>query len=424
MLAAVDGTFLAMGWSRQLDEFSLQRVDSAINRFVDWLAEFGPVSFDHQSYFAGPVGGRAKALYYRNRTLGTLAVAPMIFSEAFLPQARVLFWRKQRFPIADAHYAMGFALLAKAGKSSAHHARALEFLDALEQSRSPDYEHYCWGYPFDWVTRNGVMKAGTPLITTTPYAYEAFAYAYAVDGNERWREVMHSIAEHAADDIEDREISADVATAGYAPHDKKGGVVNASAYRAFLLTSAAITFDRDDWREKARRNVNFVLQAQRDDGSWPYAVDGVRPFVDHFHTCFVMKALAKIEHLTGNKGCTDALEAGVEYYVKNLFDENGTPRPFSEAPRMTVYKQELYDCAEAINIGVLLKGRFAALDDRLGTTLNDILGRWQRRNGSFRSRRLIAGWDNVPMHRWAQSQLFRSLCLLKYLETTGSLLVH
>jgi hypothetical protein len=22
------------------------------------------------------------------------------------------------------------------------------------------------------------------------------------------------------------------------------------------------------------------------------------------------------------------------------------------------------------------------------------------------------GWDNVPMHRWAQSQIFRSLCFL------------
>ena len=407
-----------------MDEFSIARVDSALNRFIDWLAGYGPVSYDHQSYFAGPVGGRAKALYYRNRALGTVAVAPMIFSEAFLPQARVLFWRKQRFPIADAHYALGFALLAKASGEDRHHQRAVEFLEALEQTRSEAFERYCWGYPFDWVTRNGVMKAGTPLITTTPYVYEAFAYAHACEPRDRWLDIMQSIAEHAAIDIRDRVISPNVATAGYDPDDTKGGVVNASAYRGFLLTSAAQVFDRDDWREAAQRNVNFVLQAQRDDGSWPYAVDGVRDFVDHFHTCFVMKALAKIERLTGDKRCTQALEAGVEYYVRKLFDEEGLPRPFSEAPRLTVYKQELYDCAEAINLSVILKGRFAALDDRLQTTVSDILGRWQRRDGSFRSRRLIAGWDNVPMHRWAQSQLFRSLCQLKYVETTGSLLIH
>ena len=42
----------------------------------------------------------------------------------------------------------------------------------------------------------------------------------------------------------------------------------------------------------------------------------------------------------------------------------------------------------------------------------DLLARWRKSDGSFRSRRLMLGWDNVPMHRWAQAQLFRSLCLL------------
>ena len=44
----------------------------------------------------------------------------------------------------------------------------------LEETRCPGYRHHGWGYPFDWVTRNGTIAAGTPLITTTPYAYEAF----------------------------------------------------------------------------------------------------------------------------------------------------------------------------------------------------------------------------------------------------------
>jgi hypothetical protein len=38
-----------------------------------------------------------------------------------------------------------------------------------------------------------------------------------------------------------------------------------------------------------------------------------------------------------------------------------------------------------------------------------ILKSWVKRDGSFRSRKLHLGWDNVPMHRWGQSQMFRSL---------------
>jgi hypothetical protein len=391
---------------------STDNIRSSLLHFIAWLDGYGETSYDHQSFFAGPIGGGAKKLYYRKPLLGTMAVAPIILCEALIPSARQLFWHKQRFPIADAHYAMGFALLARATGEDKYHKRAVHFLSILEQTRCPGYSNFCWGYPFDWVTRNGVMAAGTPLITTTPYVYEAFSYVHRIDGNERWLEIMQSIAEHAANDIKDKEISTDAATAGYNPFDTTGGVINASAYRAFLLMSAANQFRRDDYRYIAERNLNFVLNSQQPDGSWFYASDGVRDFVDHFHTCFVLKALAKIERMSGHEGCRKAIKAGTDYYLCNLFDERGLPKPFSRAPRLTVYRQELYDYAECINLGVLVTGQSSELDERVQTTLNDLLDHWQKPDGSFRSRRLLLDWDNVPMHRWAQSQLFRSLCFL------------
>ncbi len=393
------------------------QIEGSLPEFQRWLERFGETSYDHQSYFAGGIGGRAKSLYYRNRILGTAAVAPMILSEALLPEARKLFWKPLRFPIADAHYAMGFAVLARLTGEASCHRKAVHFLEVLETTRAPGYARHGWGYPFDWVTRTGVMKAGTPLITTLPYVYEAFEYVYRIDADPRWLATMSSIAEHAIHDIRDREIGEHAASAGYNPHDTEAGVVNASAYRAFLLYAAAKRFDREDYARIAERNLQFVLQSQKPDGSWFYAEDGVRDFVDHFHTCFVMKAIAKIEALTGHPGCTAALARGVPFYVQNLFDESGLPRPFARAPRLTVYRHELYDYAECINLGSLLLGRFEALDERVEATLTDLLARWRKRDGSFRSRKLLLGWDNVPMHRWAQAQLFRSLCV--YLEATS-----
>jgi len=57
---------------------SASAVGGALQNFVRWLDGYGETSWDHQSYFAGPVGGRAKTLYYRHSKLGLLAVAPMI----------------------------------------------------------------------------------------------------------------------------------------------------------------------------------------------------------------------------------------------------------------------------------------------------------------------------------------------------------
>jgi hypothetical protein len=430
------------------------RVSTVLADFTEWLGAYGEKSWDYQSFFASPVGGRAKSLYYRSRLIGTAAVAPMIFFEAFLPSARRLFHHPLRFPIADAHYAMGFAFLYELTSDLRHLERSTHFLNELITSRCPGFEEYCWGYPFDWVWRGGVIKQQTPLVTTTPYVYEAFlqvtelvegttspegrgpAYVpkprdYGVagrglrtedgaqlstlnsqlstsQGTNEYRQILASIARHAAIDIKDFRTSEKASSCSYTPFGE-GGVINAAAYRAFLLTSASQVFSNDNYWKIAERNLNFVLENQNPDGSWPYAVDGVRDFVDHFHTSFVMKALAKIQALTGDEGCEEALAKGVNYYLKNLFDEDGLPKPFSKAPRLTVYKRELYDCAECINLCLLLRDRFPQLETTLTTVVEGILKDWIKPDGSFRSRRLHLGWDNVPMHRWGQSQMFRSL---------------
>jgi len=306
---------------------------------------------------------------------------------------------------------MGFAFLARARRDSSLHRRAVHFLEELEKSRCPGYKHRCWGYPFDWETRTGTIHQGTPLITSTPYVYEAFREVYAIDGDPRWREAMASIAQHAAEDIKDYSVSGNASTCSYTPFDT-GGVVNASAYRAFLLTAASMDFDDERCWNLAERNLNFVLESQRPDGSWFYSIDGERDFVDHFHTCFVMKALAKIDRLRPHGGCRSAINKGIEYYLSNLLDDKRLPKPFSKAPRMTVYRRELYDYAECVNICILLRHRIAETRKILKHVLEDLLNRWVKADGSFRSRELCLGWDNVPMHRWAQSQMFRSLSLL------------
>ncbi len=411
------------------------RLSAVLSDFTEWLDSYGETSWDHQSFYAGSYGGRAKSLYYRHKLLGTAAVAPMVLFEAFLPSARRLFHHPERFPIADAHYAMGFAFLHQTTGQAEYLDRAIHFLGELQRSRSPGFTEYCWGYPSDWVTRNGVIKAQTPLITTTPYVYEAFLQVHEIceqktledepltlslsplakgrgdsliEFKDELRRILESIARHAALDIKDFRTSETASSCSYTPYDK-GGVINAAAYRAFLLTSASQIFSNDDYWKTAERNLNFVLENQNLDGSWSYAPDGVRDFVDHFHTCFVLKALAKIHALTGHEACGRALAKGVDYYLGNLFDEDGLPKPFSRAPRLTVYKRELYDCAECINLCLLLRDRFPQLETTLKRVVEGILRDWIKPDGSFRSRRLHFGWDNVPMHRWAQAQMFRSL---------------
>ena len=249
------------------------KVSDALSDFTEWLRVFGETSWDHQSFFAGPVGRRAKSLDYRNRLWGAAAVAPMIFFEAALPYARRLFHHPIRFPIADAHYAMGFAFLYQVTGDSSQLENAIHFLSELKKSRCRDFKEYCWGYPFDWVTRNGVITSQTPLITTTPYVYEAFLQVFKLDPRDEWKLILELIARHASVDIKNFKTSEKASSCSYTPY-YTGGVINAAAYRAFLLTSASLLFSEDNYWKIAERNLNFVLENQNPDGSWFYAVDG------------------------------------------------------------------------------------------------------------------------------------------------------
>src|SRR5438105_14362528 len=202
----------------------VDEVSRVLVNFTKWLDSYGEESWDYQSFFAGRARGRAKSLYYRHRFVGTVAVAPMIFCEAFLPSARRLFHHPLRFPIADAHYAMGFAFLYEATGDFSQLENAVHFLNELTASRCRGFKEHCWGYPFDWVTRNGILKEQTPLITTTPYVYEAFLQVYEIFERKKsegepltlalspsskrrgdslmeppsdWKQILESIARHA-----------------------------------------------------------------------------------------------------------------------------------------------------------------------------------------------------------------------------------
>jgi hypothetical protein len=116
------------------------KVCNVLTNFAEWLGAYGKTPWDYQSFFAGSVGGPAKAVYYHHRLVETSAATPMILCEAFLPSARRLFHHRMRFRIADAQYAMDVALLGDATGNSNYLERAIQFLNALTGSRCRDFK--------------------------------------------------------------------------------------------------------------------------------------------------------------------------------------------------------------------------------------------------------------------------------------------
>jgi hypothetical protein len=380
---------------------------AAIEAFTVWIDDYGPLSQDPYDLWATSLGRRAKELYYRRPLLGALAAAPFVGLDLVAPRARFLVRPAGRSPISDAHYALGFFELARVLDDEDHGDTAQAFLEALDRSRSTWHADPAWGYPFDWPTRVGLFHAGTPFITTIPYCYEAFEAGYGVLGDKRYLETMRGVARFAAEQIPVIAVGPESEASAYSPIDGRK-VINASAYRGFLLATSGRRFARDDWVEAGARNIRFVVEQQRADGSWPYALDG-EDFVDNFHTCLVLKNLAKFWLATGDDDSRAAFCGGYDFYLAHLLDDSGLPVPFARRPRVTLHRRDLYDYAEGIAVALLLRDEVPAAQRVLEQIVGDLVARWQLPDGHFVTRELAVGRNTVPYHRWAQSQVFHAL---------------
>ena len=406
---------------------------TSVDRFSVWLKTCEGVSYDPYDVLGTRYGRWARRIYYRKNPLGIALTAPLVLMEILAPQLRGLFVSKRRYPTADAQLALAFLNLYEAQREGASghlpHVsddrsrtiwldNARELASELLKQSACGYSGYCWGYPFDWQHVNGFMPKGTPHITATPYCYEVFARLFDVTGDPKYLEITRSIAAFVSNDLIDTPTGDGAAASSYTPYDQ-GKVVNASAYRAFVLFDAARRFDNGTYSTKAQRNLRFILESQRSDGSWLYAVDNPpEAFVDNFHTCFVLKNLYKVNQHLENPAVTQAVRRGYEFYRNNLIDSDGDPKTYAVAPRAEIVRAEMYNFAEAITLGALLRNdipeAFRVADELAARLVRQL----QLPNGHFITRIYRGGIrHSVPYLRWPQSQLF--LALTNLLLATG-----
>ncbi|MGA2173989.1 MAG: hypothetical protein ABSH38_03290 [Verrucomicrobiota bacterium] len=390
---------------------------SSIQAFLRWLDQNGYESYDPYDIWGTRYGLFSRRIYYGHRLLGSPLIAPILLMEVLCPSLRRWLVGKGRFATADAQLLLGFLNLyeAKGGSIFLEKARALS-RDLLQIS-VPGYSGFCWGYPFDWQHNRGLWKKNLPFITATPYCFEAFLRLFDLTADPAFLTIARSIAQFVHKDLRDTPTSPNAAAASYSPVDSSQ-VVNASAYRAMVLFEAADRFQIEDYRQTASRNLNFILQNQNQDGSWLYAVDHASErFIDHFHTCFVLKNLAKINRRLKSAEITGAVARGYKYYRSALYDSSGMPKQFAIRPRTQIVRFELYDFAEAISLGCWLWPEIPeALDvaRRLAGTVRD---RFQTASGHFLTRVYKGGLKHrFPYLRWPQAQLFYALTSLTLLN--------
>lgn len=390
----------------------------SVNQFSEWLESHGYDSYDPYDVWGTAYGRFSRRLYYRRSLVGLPFIAPILFLETLCPQWRGLFVKKTRYATADAQLLTAFLNLYEITSKREYLVKAVGLADDLVATSVPGYSGYCWGYPFDWQHVNGLSPRGTPFITTTPYCFEAFLQLWEATGEAKYLDWASSTARFVGRDLKDYPTGNGAASSGYCPFHRST-VINAAAYRAMVLFEAGHRFELAEYSDKAEGNLKFILQSQRTDGSWLYSADNPKEaFIDHFHTCFVLKNLWKLNRRLKRPEVVASIRNGYRYYREALYDEEGLPRSFALKPRAQIVRLEFYNFAEAITLGCLLKSLVPEAFEMSLKLAKLVCCRYQSSKGYFATRVYRGGLrHNLPFLRWPQAQLFYSLTnVLKAVE--------
>ena len=383
---------------------------SACDRFLAWLDEVGYESYDPYDLWGTRYGLWSRKVYYAKGNLGVPLVAPLVAVDLLCPSLRRLFVRKERFATADAQLLMGFLNLYQVTGETKFLGRAVDLGGEIMGYAIPGYRGPCWGYPFDWQNnKDAVWSKHTPYITCTPYCYEAYLGLLEATGDVKYLDIAAGIAEFVHGDLKDIPAGPDSAAGSYSPFDQRR-VVNATAYRTYVLSEAGQRFGRKDYLEASRRNLNFVLESQAQDGSWPYAMNEAKSYIDNFHTCFNLKNLFKIHRIEPDVRIEASIRRGFDYYQKCLIDDLGNPKPFAVKPRLQLAKLEMYDFAEGITLGVLIGTMIPEAGELARCLAMKLIDDHQLADGHFVTRVFRSGFRHrFPFLRWPQAQLFYAL---------------
>lgn len=380
---------------------------------VGAVAASDHLSYDYSDWWATRLGRSAKQLAYRTEPVGNIVFgAPVLLLEALAPGLRgVLGLPKRVYPVSVAQHGLACLELRTAFGDMEFLSAAKADVRRLLDLTAPSNHGLAWGFPFTWSSSSGTIPANQPAATQTAYAFDLFDSLLRWTGDEQYEDLMRQTAGSMESDYIDLPRPRGVANT-YHGRGRGDVAVNAVSYRAHILARAS-QVGETRWQEKADSLVDYVLDRQGSDGSWVYGESRKNHFIDHFHTCFVLKNLARTNSILRRSDVDASIEAGTDYYWANLFDRRGLPLPFARAVRTNVIRYESYDFAECLNLFTLLGTANGFSEDRLRHVLRGFVQHFALPHGMVRFRKYRLPCPvGPPYHRYGMTASVLALARL------------
>jgi hypothetical protein len=282
--------------------------------------------------------------------------------------------------------------------------RINELAELLISLQSKGYSGACWGYNFDWQARRlFLFPRYTPTVVATNFCTTALFDAYEVTKNERYKSIALSAAEFVLRDLHRAEYNGGFLFS-YSPLQGNDTVFNASLLGSKLL-SYCYRYTKDErLKEAARGSVVACCNGQAEDGSWVYGMLPVQGWIDSFHTGYNLDGLIAYQENTGDRAFTENIERGFEFYIKNFFNEDGSPKYYHNQQ----YPIDIH-CPGQLFVTLHRLGKFDEYRDLAAKVLEWTVKNMQDRRGYFYYQLKKGISSKISYMRWSNAFMFNAL---------------
>jgi rhamnogalacturonyl hydrolase YesR len=273
-------------------------------------------------------------------------------------------------------------------------------MDLLEKLKSKGYSGNCWGYNFDWQSKKSLVRKYTPTIVNSSFIGHALIDTYRLTGNERALAMAKSIKDFILNDMNRKEENGAICFS-YTPMDH-GTVHNANLLGASLLIRLYKYTGDTAARDIALRSLTYSMKYQRDDGSWYYGETERQKWIDSFHTGFNLQSLLYFLEEGFANEYQEAFKKGVEFYSKNFFLHDGTPKYYHDR----IFPIDVHSPAEAVVFFSKMGNTYLDLTKKILLWMIENL---QDSKGFFYFQKKRFYVNKIPYMRWSQAWAFHAL---------------
>ena len=278
--------------------------------------------------------------------------------------------------------------------------------DWLMDNYCGDYSGCCWGYNFDWQSREAFRSKHTPTVVATAFIANALLDAYHITRSDECLAVARSSCDFIINDL-NRTYEDETFCCSYSPLDNSQ-VYNTTMLGAKLLARVYALTDETELLDAAERTLEFCVNCQNDDGSWGYGVLPYQQWIDSFHTGYNLECLYDFMKYSGIDSFQESFERGLQFYKQNLFLDDFTPKYYHNK----IHPIDIHCPAQAI----ICFAKFGDVDFARNVALWTI-DNMQDPAGYFHYQRHRFYRNKIPYMRWGQAWMIYALsALIRALE--------